>query len=46
MEMYAVPVDEVMRTVSEAGGVVVAVDDIPFVPGYEAKMYYATRLEP
>ena len=43
MEMYAVPVEEVVRTISAAGGVVTAVDDLPFVPDYEAKMYYARR---
>jgi SAM-dependent methyltransferase len=46
MEMYAVPVEEVVMTISAAGGAVVAADDIPFPAGYQAKMYYATRLGP
>jgi SAM-dependent methyltransferase len=44
MEMFAVPVDRVVATICGAGGAVAAVDDLPFVPGYEAKVYYATRL--
>jgi hypothetical protein len=46
MEMYAVPVDEVVTTICRAGGAVVAADDIAFPAGYEAKMYYATRVRP
>jgi hypothetical protein len=44
MEMFAVPVDDVMSTITAAGGAVAAVDDLPFVPGDAANMYYATRL--
>jgi hypothetical protein len=44
MEMHVVPVDVVVATICAAGGAVAVVDDIPFVPGWEAKVYYATRL--